>query len=73
VLLNNADANKDRSASIADFPDMADISSYAVKGFEMTAAYGIMIGNANGTLNPKGNATRAEAAIVLYRLFEAVD
>jgi hypothetical protein len=72
VLLANADASKDRSASIADFPDKDLISDYAVKGFEMTASYGIMIGNAQGKLNPKGNATRAEAAIVLYRLFNTV-
>lgn len=72
VLLANADASKDRSASIADFPDKDLISDYAVKGFEMTASYGIMIGNAQGKLNPRGNATRAEAAIVLYRLFNTV-
>lgn len=72
VLLINANTDRDRSSSIADFTDKNLISDYAVKGFEMTASYGIMIGNAKGMLNPKGNATRAEAAIVLYRLFNIV-
>jgi hypothetical protein len=53
-------------------PDKDLISDYAVKGFEMTPPTEIMIGNAQGKLNPKGNATRAEAAIVLYRLFNTV-
>ena len=72
VLLNDADETKDRSASITIYTDKTDITGYAVKGFEMTTYYGIMIGDTNNKLNPKGNATRAEAAIVLYRLFNTV-
>jgi len=30
---------------------------------------GIIMGNPDNTINPKGNATRAETAVILYRVY----
>ena len=48
--------------SIDTFSDAANVSSWAKAAMEWAYATGVMNGNADGTLNPTGNATRAEMA-----------
>lgn len=48
--------------SIADFSDAAQVSSWAKVALEWAYGAGVMHGNADGTMNPKGNTTRAEMA-----------
>ena len=50
---------------LKDFPDADMVAPYAKEAFNWAISLGI-IGGANGYLNPKGNATRAEFAKILY-------
>ncbi|MDQ6419063.1 S-layer homology domain-containing protein [Paenibacillus sp. LHD-117] len=57
------------SKSIDDFKDGAKAASYAREGLAYLLSVGLLQGNSNNTLNPKGNLTRAEAAVILYRIY----
>lgn len=58
--------NTDMTALDA-FSDKADISDYAVNAMASMVNAGIIKGS-NGGVNPKGNATRAEVAVMCERL-----
>lgn len=60
------------TGSIADFSDAAQVSSYAVDSMGWAVANGLISGTSNHTLAPKGNATRAEAAMILMRFCENI-
>ncbi len=49
-----------------DFPDVSSVESYAVTAVNWCVDNGIINGN-NGLLDPKGPATRAQAATMVYR------
>lgn len=51
------------------FTDSSMISDYAVEHVNSMVFNGIVQGNADGTVNPLGNTTRAEAAVIMYRMF----
>ena len=53
-----------------DFPDTNLIHDWAEDAINWAVYSGIMRGTDLGTLNPRGNATRAEAATVLMRFTE---
>ena len=57
------------NGSLSDFSDTAAISDYAVSAMQWAVANSIVNG-ANGKLNPKNNATRAEVAAILMRFCE---
>lgn len=60
--------NKDVSASadLIKFKDKNGVSSYAKEGIEWAIANKIMNGKDNGTrIDPKGNASRAEVAVMI--------
>lgn len=48
--------------SIEDFQDAAQVAGWAKDAVEWAVGTGVMKGNADNTLNPAGNATRAEMA-----------
>ena len=50
------------SKSIADFSDAANASDWAKAALEWAYGEGVMNGNADGTMNPTGNTTRAQMA-----------
>lgn len=54
------------TGSIASFTDAAKVSDYAVTALKWAVGAGI-IGGSNNKLNPQGNATRAEVAVMLHR------
>ncbi len=54
--------------TLAAFSDSALLADYAAQDMAAMVANGIIKGNADGTLNPLGNATRAEAAVIMSRL-----
>lgn len=56
-------------SDISRFTDKAKVSSYAVNGVATCVKEGIIIGS-NNSLNPKGNLTKAEAAVVLLRMMK---
>lgn len=56
------------AADLAKFTDGAAVADYAVDAVGKMVESGIVVGNADGTVNPLGNATRAEAAVMIARL-----
>jgi exo-beta-1,3-glucanase (GH17 family) len=55
------------------FGDSADIAAYAKEAVSALAAGGLVLGDPSGRVNPGGNATRAEAAMLLYRVYALVN
>ncbi|WP_442916614.1 S-layer homology domain-containing protein, partial [Lutispora sp.] len=51
------------------FSDEGNISSYAGAAVKSIASSGIMRGKGNNKFAPKDNATRAEAAALLHRIY----
>ncbi|MBQ7032814.1 MAG: carbohydrate binding domain-containing protein [Clostridia bacterium] len=54
--------------TVSAFTDKDLIASYAVEDIAAMVREQIVIGNADGTINPLGNATRAEAAVIMSRI-----
>ncbi|UJF36512.1 S-layer homology domain-containing protein [Paenibacillus hexagrammi] len=59
----------DPSAAAASFADKGDISAYAVDAVEAMQRSGIIQGTSAETFEPQGQATRAQAAVMIYRLY----
>ena len=64
---NNDTKYLDRKASV-DFKDASDISSWAKDSVQKCVSYGLVQGFPDGKFYPKRNATRAEVAVMIYRL-----
>jgi hypothetical protein len=60
------------SGTLGSFKDAANVHSFANDALIWATAGGIITGNADGTLNPGGNATRAEVATILMRFCENI-
>ena len=58
------------SADLSAYTDAAQISSYAAAAMQWVNAEGLITGNTATTINPAGNATRAEVATILMRFVE---
>ncbi|MHA7966140.1 S-layer homology domain-containing protein [Paenibacillus sp. CAU 1782] len=63
-----ATAVEDLDAELAVFSDAGQISSSLKEGVAFAAHHGIVIGN-DGKFSPNSNATRAQAAVIIYRAF----
>lgn len=61
------DENFDVSV-LQQFDDRSSISSWATDGVAWAVGKGLMAGH-NGNLNPNGNVTQVELAVMLYRFF----
>ena len=65
-----------KTTSLNGFKDKSKVSSYAVDAVKWVVANGIISGNANSdgtkTIAPHDNATRAEAAVMIYKFCENV-
>jgi hypothetical protein len=59
------------SASLDAFKDSASVAGYAKAPMQWAVANGFIKGNDANALNPKGNATRVEAAAIIARFVEA--
>lgn len=72
MLWLNADvfAEAPDYASAQAFRDYGRIGNWAKEPVSRMLEEGILLGKTNGILDPKGDATRAEAAAVLVRLIE---
>ncbi|MDD6307905.1 MAG: S-layer homology domain-containing protein [Clostridia bacterium] len=58
-------------ADLKDFSDSAQIAEYAKGAVANMVMAGFIRGNADGTINPLGNMTRAEAAVMTSRIIGA--
>lgn len=76
TILNRYSTHKDydtaQAVSIADFADAAQVSSYAVEPMGWAVGNSLISGTGNNTLDPKGNATRAQIATILMRFCENI-
>lgn len=66
------DVSVGEDTNILSYTDAFDISNYAYPAMQWACGAGIMSGNDDGTLNPQGKATRAEAATMLMNFCENV-
>ena len=57
---------------ISGYQDAAKVSSWAQQNMSWANSAGLIQGDEHNNLNPKGNATRAEAAMMLLRLVKNV-
>ena len=55
---------------LPDFPDRNEIAAWAGEAVSWAYSRGVMTGKAGGKLDPNGNASRAEAAVMLYRFMK---
>ncbi len=53
---------------LSAFSDAAQIADYALSHVSAMIASGLIQGNADGTINPLGNTTRAETAVIMQRI-----
>ncbi len=61
-----------KSGEAKKFSDDSQISPYAKNAIEAIQSAGIISGTGGNRFAPKQNATRAEAAVIIYRLFQAI-
>ena len=66
VMLYRYSGNPAVSADALTFADADAVSDWAVDSVKWAVANGIISGKGNNTLDPQGNATRAEVAQMLY-------
>ena len=57
---------------LLDYPDRDKVSGYAYEALCWCTMNGIIAGMTDGTLNPQGAATRAQAAVMLMRFVQNV-
>lgn len=62
------DMNTAATGSLHDFSDAGKVGSWSKSAMRWAVGNGILKGYDNGTLNPGGNASRAEVATMLQRL-----
>ncbi len=55
-------------SDLSVFYDNASIADYALPHVKAMIASGLVKGNADGSINPLGNTTRAEAAVIMQRI-----
>ena len=60
------------NSGLNGFQDSGRVSGYALPALQWAVEKGIMSGKGNGVLDPKGNATRAEAASMLMKFCEGL-
>ena len=59
------------NTNILSYTDVADLSEYAISAMQWAVGAGIITGTGDGsTLSPHGQATRAQAAVMLMRFCE---
>lgn len=67
MLYRYAGQPESAGQALATFADGGAVSAWAVPAMEWAVANGLMKGRADGTLDPSGTTTRAEAAALLAR------
>ncbi|GEM_PF-6232562 len=68
--LNTIQLDREPEQQKTEFTDMEDIAAYAKDSVALLAGYRILNGNMEKQFLPRANATRAEAAVIIYKLME---
>lgn len=58
--------------TVLDFTDTNNIAAYAADAVSELVGLGVMNGYSDGSFNPRGSATRAEAAKVIWGIYEII-
>ena len=66
----NYDVSVGENTNILSYTDFDSIYEYAVPSVQYAMGSGLLKGRTETELNPKDNATRAEAAAILHRFIE---
>lgn len=61
-----------KSADLTGYVDGNKVSAWAVPNMQWASGSGLIKGDESNKLNPQGNATRAEAAMILMRFIENI-
>ncbi|MBR2973971.1 MAG: S-layer homology domain-containing protein, partial [Clostridia bacterium] len=61
-------SKSDPATTLKNFSDTGLIADYAVQDISAMVSAKIVTGNADLTINPLGNTTRAEAAVIMDRI-----
>ena len=56
------------TSELGKFDDKSQIAGYAIKALASLVKEGILVGGGNN-LNPKGKLTRAQTAVIIYKIF----
>lgn len=64
--------NKSNSAAALDFTDVDSIAEYAKDAVAQLVGMGVINGYEDGSFKPRGTATRAEAAKVIWGVYELI-
>ncbi len=67
ALARGRDVSVGEDTNILSYTDFYQIGEYAIPALQWAAGSGVVNGYANGRLDPKGLATRAQAAAMLMR------
>jgi hypothetical protein len=70
TMLYRFAGSPDVEGTLSGFEDSAAVQEYAQQAMIWAVQNGLITGNDDGTLNPDGNATRAEVAAILMRFCE---
>ncbi len=65
------DVSVGENTNILSYDDYGTVSEYAISSMQWASGSGLMKGKTASTLNPKDNATRAEAAAILERFINS--
>ncbi len=66
--MKQANFDVSQKGDLNKFSDKDNVSAYARESLEWAVGAGIIGGKADGALDPLGNATRAQAAMMLQRM-----
>ncbi|MFD0680799.1 MULTISPECIES: S-layer homology domain-containing protein [unclassified Paenibacillus] len=66
--VNQLNPVSDVNGALKGFSDASSINESLKAGVALSAAQGIIVGEADGTFNPNSDSTRAQAAVIIYRL-----
>lgn len=69
VMITRA-AKLDGPAEGQEFADADQIADWAQESVQLASAYNIILGLPNNTFQPRANATKAEAAAIVYRALQ---
>lgn len=64
------DPNTVNAGDLTAFSDHEAVSNYAVAASQIMVSIGVVKGNADGTLNPKGTTTRQEALVMFLSAYK---
>ncbi|WP_010247797.1 S-layer homology domain-containing protein [Acetivibrio cellulolyticus] len=68
LLVSGKISSEGTADVIAKYTDKGQVASYAVTGVATLVKEGIVVGS-NNIINPKGNASRAELAAIVYKIY----